>query len=131
MTMIKRSLTLLTFLVLAALAGSGSVAARGGNDNRVERAGGCSGNSNWKLKAKPDDGRIEAEFEVDQNRTGVRWHVVLRHNGSKVLDTHRRTQAPSGSFTVHARPNDAAGSDKISAVATRRSGETCRASLRI
>jgi hypothetical protein len=130
MTMLKRSLTTVTVLALVVLGVAGPVSARGGGD-RVERSGSCSGPSNWKLKARHDNGRIEAEFEVDQNRNDVRWHVVLRHNGSKVLDTHRRTRAPSGSFTVHVVTRDASGLDKISGFASRRSGETCRGSLRV
>jgi hypothetical protein len=127
MTMIKRSLTLLTFLALAA---TGTAVAKD-DDNRVQRSGSCSGNSNWKLKAEPDDGRLETEFEVDQNRNGVRWTVVLRRNGTKVLETTRTTRAPSGSFEVNARLRNPAGTDRITAVAKRASGETCRGSLRI
>ena len=31
-----------------------------------------------KLKLSEEDGRIEVEFEVDQNRNGVRWTVMLQ-----------------------------------------------------
>ena len=31
-----------------------------------------------KLKLSAENGRIEVEFEVDQNRNGVPWTVVLR-----------------------------------------------------
>ena len=54
---------------------------RGGDDNGGARdddkrdekrvAGSCSGGSTAKLKVKHDDGRLETEFEVDQNRNGV------------------------------------------------------------
>ena len=36
-------------------------------DRDVIREGPCSGRSDWKLKLSPEDGRIEVEFEVDQN----------------------------------------------------------------
>ena len=130
MTMIKRSLTPLAILLAAALTAAGAVPAKEG-DGRVERAGDCSGNSNWKMKAKNDQGRTEVEFEVDQNRNGVRWNVVIRRDGNKILDTSRVTKAPSGSFVVHVRPRNRAGVQRFTAVARRASGETCRGSLRI
>ena len=100
-------------------------------DGRVIKRGDCSGASNWKLKAKPDDGRLEVEFEVDQNRNNVRWNVRIRRNGKSVASGARRTKAPSGSFSFERRIANPAGKDRISAVARRASGETCRASLRI
>ena len=118
-------------ILLIAAVGTGGTAIAKDDDGRVERAGSCSGPSNWKLKAKPDDGRIEAEFEVDQNRTGVRWRVVMKRNGNKVLETAKVTRAPSGSFEVHLRFANGSGTDRISAFASRRSGETCRGSLRV
>jgi hypothetical protein len=112
-----------------ALAVPGAGMAKDG-DGRVLRNGDCSGASNWKLKAKPDDGRLETEFEVDQNRNGVRWNVVIRRNGRVAFRGARTTKAPSGSFSVERRLADGAGKDRITAVATR-DGETCRASLTI
>ncbi len=101
----------------------------GGNDG-VRRSGACSASSSWKLNAKPRDGRLETEFEVDQNRSGVRWHFKLSLNGTKVAEGNRVTKPPSGSFTVERRLANSAGPDKISAVATR-NGERCRGSLTI
>jgi hypothetical protein len=100
-------------------------------DGRVERSGDCSGRSDWDLKAKHDDGRLEAEFEVDQNKNGVQWHVILKQNGDKVREANRVTQAPSGSFSFEKRLPDTAGTDKIVGVATRANGERCRGSLQI
>jgi len=71
---------------------------------RVRRATGtCTGSSTAKLKAKPDDGRLETEFEVDQNRNGVTWTVSLRRNGTVVTRARPSTVAPSGSFSVERR----------------------------
>jgi hypothetical protein len=114
----------------ALAAGAGTSFAKDG-DGRVIRTGSCSGNSNWKLKAKPDNGRLETEFEVDQNRTGVRWNVVIRRNGNVAFRGTRTTQAPSGSFRVERRLGNSAGTDRITAVAKRANGETCRALLTI
>ena len=94
----------------------------------VMRTGVCSGlGASWKLKAKHDDGRVETEFEVDQNRNGRRWNVVIRRNGVVVFRGSRITRPPSGSFSVNRRIANAAGRDRI--VATARSvvgGGVCR-----
>jgi hypothetical protein len=90
-------------------------------------AGSCSGSANWKLKAQLDDGRIETEFEVDQNRVGRRWHVKIRRNGALAFDAIRTTMAPSGSFEIRRRLGNAAGPDRIVATATAlATGQTCR-----
>jgi hypothetical protein len=107
-----------------------SLARRGGDDNRVERSGSCSRGSDWTLKAKPGDGRIETELEVDQNRSGVHWKVKMRRDGRLIADVTRVTKPPSGSLEVSRRPSDRPGRDKIAAVAKRK-GETCRGSLTI
>ena len=103
----------------------------GGGDggDAVRRTGSCSGNSRAKIKAKHDDGRIEVEFEVDQNRVGVPWKVRIRQNGRLVVNVTRRTRAPSGSVSVERRLRNRAGPDRFVARATRASGETCRASV--
>jgi hypothetical protein len=121
---------LIPLTALAALLAAAAPSPAKDGDGRVIRTGDCSGASDWKLKAKPDDGRLEVEFEVDQNRNGVAWKVKLRRNGKTVVSTTRRTAAPSGSFSLERRIGDPAGTDRISAVATR-DGETCRAALNI
>ena len=42
-------------------------------DGDVLVRGTCTANSTSKLKLSAEDGRIEVEFEVDQNRNGVPW----------------------------------------------------------
>lgn len=100
-------------------------------EDDVIRNGGCSRSSTWTLKLSPENGRTEVEFEVDQNRNGVRWRVVLRRNGTVVVTTRATTRAPSGSFSVERRLANPAGSDTISARATSPSGEVCTARLTI
>jgi hypothetical protein len=105
--------------------------ARADRGREVIRTGNCSGASDWKLKAKLDDGRIETEFEVDQNVVGRRWRVTIARNGRTVFNGIRRTVAPSGSFEVRRLLANRAGADRIVASARALSGgETCRASLR-
>ena len=50
---------------------NGDDSRRGDGGARERVAGNCTSGATSKLKAKPDDGRLEVEFEVDQNRNGV------------------------------------------------------------
>jgi hypothetical protein len=104
------------------------VANAGSDDREVIRTGDCTGNSTWELKVKEEDGRaLEVEFEVDQNRTGVKWHVILRNDGVKFFEGNRVTNARSGSFEVNRLSTDGQGIDRITARANNpQSGEICR-----
>lgn len=94
----------------------------------VIKRGKCTASSTWKLKAKADDGRIETEFEVDQNRVGRRWRVTLVRNGSTVFSGIRTTVAPSGSFEARRLLATSAGTTRIVASAKAlKGGESCRA----
>jgi hypothetical protein len=83
------------------------------NDDDVIRRGSCSGSTDWKVKASPEDGRIEVEGEIDSNQNGQTWHWRLRHNGSLSAKGTATTQGPSGSFEVRRLVVDAAGTDHI------------------
>lgn len=130
----RQKLTILLALgsvgAIAFVASPASASRGSGGGDAVRRSGSCTGVSNWKLKARHRDGRTETEFEVDQNRNGVRWHFRIRLNGTTVAEGNRRTKAPSGSFSVERQIGDPAGKDRITAIATRR-GETCRGTLQI
>lgn len=96
-------------------------------DRDVIRRGSCSGSSEWKLKLSPEDGRIEVEFEVDQNQVGDRWRVRIRHDGELAFRGTRRTSGASGSFEVRIVEPDHAGSDRFVARARNLStDEVCR-----
>lgn len=111
---------------------SGSGSGGGGGGDRFTRvAGSCTDGTTAKLKAKPDDGRLEVEFEVDQNRNGVTWTVRIRRDGVLVVRRNAITRAPSGSFEIERKIANPAGSDRITARATSPSGEVCTASLTI
>jgi hypothetical protein len=102
------------------------------DDPEIIRTGNCLRSSDWKLKLKLDDGRIETEYEVDQNRVGQRWRVVLRRDGAVFFRGIRTTRPPSGSFEVERRPVNRAGRDRISARAVNLgSGEVCRGAATI
>jgi hypothetical protein len=100
------------------------------NDADVTKRGGCSGSSDWKLKASPDDGRIEVEGEVDTNKVGQSWNWRIVHNGTVSAKGTKSTVAPSGSFEVRRVLVDVKGDDNIVFRATNQaSGETCRGAL--
>jgi hypothetical protein len=107
-----------------------SAQAQGGGGNRVEASGSCTGGGTWKLKAKPDDGRLEIEFEVDTNVVGQTWATRITDNWVRVYSANRRTVAPSGSFSVELRSANRSGTDVIRARATR-GARTCSGSVRL
>ena len=83
--------------VLALVAATAPVAVAGtatAGDGDVVRRGSCSGSTDWKLKAKHDDGRIEVEGEVDSNRNGQVWRWRMLHNGSVSARGRATTHAP-------------------------------------
>ena len=123
MTRTNVGLVLVLTGALALLALSSPALAKDGD---VIARGTCSAKSTAKLKLSGENGRIEVELEVDQNRNGVPWTVVLTRDGTRVAKVVRLTKAPSGSFTVRRLSANPAGSDIVRAVATRR-GESCRA----
>lgn len=96
-------------------------------DGDVERSGACSGRSDWKMKLSEENGAIEVEYEVDQNKVGDVWRVRIRRDGNLVFSGTRRTGGPSGSFEVRiVRPNPP-GDDVFTARAVNTStGEVCR-----
>ena len=119
-----------TAAVLAVSAAGIAPASAGGGD--VVRRGACSGSAHWKLKAKPDNGRIEVEGEVDSNHNGQTWHWRILHDGSVSARGTSTTKGPSGSFTVTRRVVNAKGVDTIGWRARNAaSGQVCRGSLRI
>jgi hypothetical protein len=125
--MLKHSIRTAAVGVVGALALSTAVAAPAfAKDGRVERRGACTGASAWKVKLQPEDGRIEAEFEVDSNRVGQVWNVAINDNGVRVFTGSRTTTAPSGSFEVKRVIANRAGVDHVVASAhNSKTGETC------
>lgn len=118
---------LVTVLVVPATA---LPAAAGGGD--VLRSGNCSGSSDWKLKLSPQDGGLEVEFEVDQNVSGDKWRVVMKHDGNRFFKGQRTTKGPSGSFEVRRVVDNNAGTDQVTARARNLStDEVCRGSASI
>ncbi|MDX6479535.1 MAG: hypothetical protein QOG85_45 [Gaiellaceae bacterium] len=121
------TVALFAALLVAFASTAGARQTRGGA--LIVKAGTCSASSHSQLKAKRDDGRIETEFEVDQNRIGQQWRVTLSLNGSNVFRGIKVTTAPSGSFTVRRLLAGGSGSRIVATARSLSSGETCRASI--
>jgi len=110
------------------LAGGSPAMASGGGG--LTAKGSCSASTDWKLNVKKDDGRLEVEYEVDSNKRGQTWTVLITDNGNQVFAGDKVTKRPSGSFTVHMRTSNLAGDDVFEATATNAaSGETCTGTL--
>jgi hypothetical protein len=120
------SASALGLLASAAVAGNGN----GTGDDDVRVTGRCTGNATAELELSPEDGRIEVEFEVDQNRNGVRWQVVLRRQGAVFFRGSRVTRGPSGSFEVRRVTANGPGTDVVRARATSAGGQVCTAIAR-
>jgi len=126
----KITLISLSILALALLAFAPGAFAGSDKGREVIKRGKCSGSSTWKLKAHLDDGRLETEFEVDQNRVGRRWRVTLVQNGRTVFSGVKRTVAPSGSFEARKLLSNVPGADRIVGKALALAGgQTCTGSL--
>ena len=145
---LNRSIALSLIVAVTAIAPSAALAKHGADDRpgafddngglRADHsrdakrvAGKCTGNSTSKLKVKPDNGRLETEFEVDQNRNGVTWKVTIRRNGHLAVKRNMTTRAPSGSWSLERRLANGSGRDRIAARATSPSGEVCTANVSI
>jgi len=127
----RTALAALTLSVVALpLAAVAPASASHGGGDAVRTHGGCGGPAVWKLKAKPDDGRIQVEAEVDSNRAGQVWDWTLKHNGSVSAKGSNTTRGASGSFSVERRMADLAGTDHFTFRAQRRaSGDVCRGTI--
>ena len=100
------------------------------NSADVIRRGGCSGSTDWKLKASPQNGRIEVEGEVDSNVSGQDWNWTMLHNGEVSARGKATTAGASGSFSVRRLMVDVAGDDRIGWRAVNpKTDEVCRGSL--
>jgi hypothetical protein len=121
----KALLTAAALVALAAMALAPTPASAKRGDVLV--AGSCTGATSSKLKLSEENGRIEVEFEVDQNRNGVRWRVSLSRNGTRIARLVRTTRPPSGSFEARTLARNGAGAEVIRGRAVSPSGEVCSA----
>ena len=124
--------TFTALLTAATLFAGPAIPALASDDDVVRRTGSCTARSNFELKGKHDDGRLEIEYEVDTTRIGRVWRVRLFDNGNRIFAGRRTTTAPSGSFTVEIRRPNLAGTDHIRARAVDTvNGEICRGRIEL
>jgi len=106
-----------------------AMASHGGGGK--ENTGSCSQGSQWKLKAKSDDGQLEAEIEIDTNVSGQVWKWKVLDNGDVAMSGTNTTGGASGSFSVSRRIPNLPGTDKLVLKArTASTGETCKGVLK-
>ena len=102
----KKILATLSIGTLMVLAAPGIANAKGGGDVRAK--GKCSASSTSKIKIKADNGRIETEFEVDQNRVGA--DVERRdHRQRRGRRPHHRDDDRTERFVHRAPPHPEPG----------------------
>ncbi|MCB1131122.1 MAG: hypothetical protein KDN05_08335 [Verrucomicrobiae bacterium] len=123
-----RSLTAGTLLFVAAsLLPSVSDA----KDGDVITRGRCPGGVKTKLKASPENGRVEVEYEIDQARPGDRWRVVIKSNGRTILRTVRKVNS-AGNVEVRKLAANASGTETIRVRGKNlRTGHSCTLSLKV
>jgi hypothetical protein len=117
-------------LVAATLPVLATAPAHAGDDNEVIRTGSCSGSADWKIKAKPDDGRLEVEAEIDSNRNGQQWRWRLKRDGNLLARGTSTTRGPSGSFEVERKVSNTRGKD-VFKFRARHNGQVCVARVTI
>lgn len=109
---------LLATLGTMILAFSGPVAAKEGD---LIARGSCGGRIKTKLKASPENGRIELEYELDNAAPNEAWRILIRKNGRTILRTTRRTNG-FGDLEVRKLTSNGNGNERIEASAKRVSG---------
>lgn len=123
-----RPLTAGTLLFLAA---SLFPSASHAKDGDVITRGRCPGGVKTKLKASPENGRVEVEYEIDQARTGDRWRVVIKSGGKTILRTVRRVDS-LGNVEVRKLTANLPGTETIRVRGKNlRTGHSCTLSLRV
>jgi hypothetical protein len=117
---------------LALAVGAPTIAlAHGGDDKDVRVSGTCGKGATSELRLKAKDGAIRVEFEVDSNRAGQRWRVVLVHERRVAWRGQARTRSGSGSFRIRRSVPDFDGADQVTARASGPRGNTCEATGRL
>ena len=85
-------------------------------DGDIIKRGQCSTGTNTKLKASPENGQIEVEYELGDAVPGDLWRITITKNGKSILRTSQRVNA-AGDIEVRKITPNTAGSDTIRATA--------------
>lgn len=95
-----------------------------GDQARVN--GTCGGGATSELRLDARNGRIRVEFEVDSDRGGERWRVVVAHERRVAWRGSARTRS-NGSFRIRRSIPDFDGADQVTVRASGPRGNTCTA----
>lgn len=117
-------------LLIALAVGPANASARGGDGGggEVRVAGTCDRGATSKLRLRAKDGGIRAQFEVDHNRSGTLWRVVLVQDRRVVWRGRARTRGTGDSFEIERRLRNLPGADQVTVRASGPGGLTCAAS---
>ncbi|HSF60901.1 MAG TPA: hypothetical protein VLA69_04345 [Gaiellaceae bacterium] len=96
----------------------------------VRRTGTCSRSSEFRLRLRSDDDVIRVEFEIESNRRGARWAVILLHERRIVFRGNLRTD-DGGSVELRRSVPNWFGADSFVVRATGPRSETCRVSAQL
>lgn len=126
--MTSRPPTALVLVVLASLlAALVAVApAAADEDGDVRRTGTCTGRGEASLRLRADDGAILVELEIETDRRGSRWAVIILHERRIVFRGPLRARGDR--VRLRRTVRDFYGSDAVVARATGPRAETCRVS---
>jgi hypothetical protein len=123
---------LMAIAILAATpaaSASGKAALASGSGD-VTKSGTC-GSRPWTLELSPDNGKIEADYELHHVKAGSTWRVVMKDNGVRFF-RGTRTAGAERYIEVDKYTANHAGRDKITVRATNlANGAVCTASASI
>lgn len=105
-----------------------AVADDGDDRPDVRRAAKCTGSSHATLRLRPDDDTIRVELEIDTDRGGSRWVVIILHERRIAFRGALQTGRGSGSLKLRRNVPDWFGADDVVVRATGPRAEMCRIS---
>lgn len=121
--------TTVALLVVLLMPFSAAAESGAGTDSEIKR-GDCSGAATWKLRASPENGRIEVDAAVDSAGPGEEWKWRLLHNDSVTARNDATTKGPDGVFDIERTVVDLKGGDELKFVARNtESDERCSGTL--
>ena len=108
-----------------------AVADDGDDRPDVRRSEKCTGSSHATLRLRPDHDTIRVELEIDTDRAGSRWAVILLHERRIAFRGALRTGQSSGSLKLRRNMPDWFGADNVVVRATGPRAEMCRISATV
>jgi hypothetical protein len=93
----------------------------------IRRTGACSRASEVQLRLRSDDGVIRVEIEIEADRRGSKWAVILLHERRIAFRGDLRT-GRDRSIELRRSVPDWLGTDSFALRATGPRGESCRVS---